>query len=221
MVLSKVTHYTTFNLDFLNVFLQHDFVTSLKLSVAKDTVFLEYCFGFFSYYEVKRFRSSRNVVQTTFLSFIFPLVRITVSFETNFLRRLNILTKYVNDSNFFLFTFLNDFINFSFEFDKSISYDSVKNSHWPRRVSRRTYRAELKLVTSEGKRRSTVTVCVIKDKLRNTVDTQFHVKVISFRDLHITIVLKFFKDIIHRLTKEGRHDCRRSFVSTKTVIVTC
>src|SRR5262249_17312229 len=82
-----------------------------------------------------------------------------------------------------------------------------------------TYSAELELVTGEGKRRSPVAVGCVENDLGDLIDTEFHIHVVALLDLDVTFFFEFVENGSHLRTDEHRHDCWRSFVTTKPEVV--
>ena len=76
---------------------------------------------------------------------------------------------------------------------------------------------ELKLIAGKGKGRGSVTVGRIAVELRQNVNTELHLGL--FSTLIRRIGLDSLKNCIQFITQEDRHNCRRCFVCTETVVV--
>jgi hypothetical protein len=120
----------------------------------------------------------------------------------------------------FFLAFFDQGIHFFFEHLQGFSHDGVEGGHSGSTVCRRTYRAELKLVTGKGKRRGTVTVGVIQHQFRNVaVQIQFQdsfvllIKLVVYAGLNF---LQYFKQVF---TYENGDDSGGRFVSTQTEVV--
>jgi hypothetical protein len=74
---------------------------------------------------------------------------------------------------------------------KLFSNDGVQSGHGGSTVIASPYSTEFKLISCKSKWRRTVTISSVENDLRNLVNAEFHVHVITLLDLHISFLLKF------------------------------
>ena len=93
--------------------------------------------------------------------FKLALGKIFVSFKQYFFAGNNVLTDHMHDRDLFLFTLVDQGIDFIFEIFQGFGDNGTQHRHGTCTVSRRSYRPEFKFISCECKWRSTVTIRVI------------------------------------------------------------
>ena len=161
-----------------------------------------------------------NVAQASAHGFLLPFFRVSVAFKADVLRSDDGILQNLVQGFFLFHTFGHERVDAALEFVQLMSHGCIDNDHRSCTVGWWTSCTELESVTGKGKRRSTVSICIIQQDGRDTADTQLESFLLVCGKLCTSQVFGYLVEHVWEVTsQEDGKDSRWSFSCTQTMAI--